>query len=365
MFNLGRLALLVFGLNFFSISELVLGISYTPLHVFPNAGNFLRDVPIRTDDNRYYGIAPDFSNSLSPKGYFYSIDTNANYKVLKKLEDLPTLQPVYLESLKLVMFSYYSNNFQQEVVVSYNITDGSMAQCNATKIAEETVINAYPAEGAMLITTSLGYKSDTDFPIYFLYPDCEVEHIYTYQNGSFQYQDYPLKLIYSDQFKNIFGISRHGGDAGSGSIFLISGGNFELVYSFSGYDGAEPLDIILQNSKALYGICFQGGNASVFKGTIFELDIASRQFTGIFSCSASDCNLPTYLASNNESYLLGIPAGGYIIFIFDLQSNTIIGTINLSEYTKSSMTEISSITPMLSNILLTANGTALYLLDTN
>jgi uncharacterized repeat protein (TIGR03803 family) len=77
----------------------------------------------------------------------------------------------------------------------------------------------------------------------------------------------------------IYGTTRAGGKSGLGSVFKIGtdGAGYEVVYSFVGSEGSEPLVAPMQGADgALYGSLSGGGPTG--NGSVFRLAVTAAQF---------------------------------------------------------------------------------------
>jgi uncharacterized repeat protein (TIGR03803 family) len=90
---------------------------------------------------------------------------------------------------------------------------------------------------------------------------------------------YPVGLIL-DKRGNLYGVTTGGGSApcgsGDGVVFeLDAGGNFSVLHTFGGTDGASPDSILLFDAAGnLYGTTIYGGSSSTCQGgcgTVFKL----------------------------------------------------------------------------------------------
>jgi uncharacterized repeat protein (TIGR03803 family) len=88
----------------------------------------------------------------------------------------------------------------------------------------------------------------------------------------------PLTLVGS----TLFGTTSAGGIGGKGTIFKIdaSGNGYEVLHSFSGDDGNQPLELTPVGST-LYGTTMYGGSSN--KGTIFRLGLDGAGFSVVRS----------------------------------------------------------------------------------
>jgi uncharacterized repeat protein (TIGR03803 family) len=90
---------------------------------------------------------------------------------------------------------------------------------------------------------------------------------------------YPVGLIL-DKRGNLYGVTTGGGSAtcgsGDGVVFeLDAGGNFSVLHTFEGSDGASPDSILLFDAAGnLYGTTIYGGSSNTCQagcGTVFKL----------------------------------------------------------------------------------------------
>jgi uncharacterized repeat protein (TIGR03803 family) len=89
---------------------------------------------------------------------------------------------------------------------------------------------------------------------------------------------WPSDALVMDSAGNLYGTAYYGGDSqcnygmGCGTVFKIdAAGQFSLIHTFKGRDGAFPRALIAGNGK-LYGVTNGGGPGGLFlTGVIYEL----------------------------------------------------------------------------------------------
>ena len=90
---------------------------------------------------------------------------------------------------------------------------------------------------------------------------------------------------------NFYGMTRHGGTNGLGSVFRITpAGTLTTLFSFSGSDGRSPYATLAQGTdENFYGTTYQGGASD--SGTVFKITPAGA-LTTIHSFAGSDGRYP-------------------------------------------------------------------------
>ena len=125
---------------------------------------------------------------------------------------------------------------------------------------------------------------------------------------------YPGDLVL-DQMGDLYGTTYLGGAYGKGEIFKLvptaGGWQYVTLYSFTGgADGAEPIDIMLDQSGNLYGATYTGGYAGC--GTIFELSSSGSLWTmkTLYTFSGGyDSGNPLSLVMDKTGNLYGVTIG--------------------------------------------------------
>jgi uncharacterized repeat protein (TIGR03803 family) len=110
-------------------------------------------------------------------------------------------------------------------------------------------------------------------------------------NGSDGYN--PLSSLIQASDGNLYGTTQYGGLSGNGVVFQISpdGTIFNTLHSFNGSDGAYPYGGVVQGSDGnLYGTTQQGGNNGV--GVVFQMSTDGATFNVLHSFSYSDGAYP-------------------------------------------------------------------------
>jgi uncharacterized repeat protein (TIGR03803 family) len=114
----------------------------------------------------------------------------------------------------------------------------------------------------------------------------------------------------------LYGGARTGGSGGQGTLFAlnIDGTGFQVLYNFSGFDGAGPNSLVL-SSDALYGTTSGGGpdwdlNSGIYgHGTMFGVNTDGTGFNVLYSFSGGDGSDPSSLTSQGGT-LYGITTYG-------------------------------------------------------
>ena len=146
-----------------------------------------------------------------------------------------------------------------------------------------------------------------------------VLHSFTSADGG------PPQGLVRDATGNLFGTIGSGGSAGYGSIFKIdAAGNYSVLHNFSGSDGKNPSGpLVLDAWGNLYGSAqYGGGDASCGAlgcGTVFRIDAAGN-FSVLHSFNGSDGATPNGgLALDAAGNLSGTTyAGPGTVFKIDL-----------------------------------------------
>jgi uncharacterized repeat protein (TIGR03803 family) len=101
-----------------------------------------------------------------------------------------------------------------------------------------------------------------------------------------------------DASGTLFGVAGEGGSGscsnGDGVVFKVdTAGNFSVLYTFGGLDGADPDSILLIDSAGnLYGTTGYGGSSKACTygcGTVFELTPTGQESVLYNFCSLKDC----------------------------------------------------------------------------
>jgi len=115
---------------------------------------------------------------------------------------------------------------------------------------------------------------------------------------------------------NVYGTTSDGGDQNVGTIYQIDGGDYTMVYSFSGaggpQDGGTPrAALLLGDDGALYGTTTQYGptQPSLADGTVFRF--AGGDVTTLHAFHGSDGSAPnSTLVKGPGGYLYGTTSNG-------------------------------------------------------
>src|ERR1700733_124511 len=100
-----------------------------------------------------------------------------------------------------------------------------------------------------------------------------------------------LMNLHRNAAGDLYGVSEAGGADDAGTLFeIISGGNFNILHSFSGgSDGSYPTGNVVEYKGNLYGTASGGGYGF---GTVWQYDIRSSTFTVLHSFDSSDGDNP-------------------------------------------------------------------------
>jgi uncharacterized repeat protein (TIGR03803 family) len=112
----------------------------------------------------------------------------------------------------------------------------------------------------------------------------------------------------------LYGTTQYGGSDFAGTIYSMdtTGGNFQVVHSFSGADGAYPTSGLTLAGSTLYGTAELGGGGGENCGTIFSLNTSTDAFQVLhtFSYAATDGGVPDADLTLVGSNLYGTTNGG-------------------------------------------------------
>ena len=122
---------------------------------------------------------------------------------------------------------------------------------------------------------------------------------------------FPTGTLALDNQKNIFGTTEYGGNAGAGTVFLLTlDGDFGVMHVFSAHDanfdnkdGSAPENgVILGGDGYVYGTTISGGTSAY--GTVFQIYIANSLFATLanFSRTTGYPNTPLILDGNGGFY---------------------------------------------------------------
>jgi uncharacterized repeat protein (TIGR03803 family) len=95
----------------------------------------------------------------------------------------------------------------------------------------------------------------------------------------------PVGGVVMDGEGNLYGVTEAGGAYGAGAVYELTpkDGIYKqhLIYSFNGYDGAEPkTSLVMDASGNLYGTTYAGGDPAVcFCGIVFKLTKVGGKWT--------------------------------------------------------------------------------------
>ena len=114
-----------------------------------------------------------------------------------------------------------------------------------------------------------------------------------------------------DAAGNVYGTTVGGGAYGSGTIFKLDAtGNLTVLHSFAGGpDGASPSGLILDTTGNLYGTTGTGG--AFGSGKVFKLDTSTGKETVLYSFTGGPDGLnPAGLVLDTAGNLYGTASGG-------------------------------------------------------
>lgn len=92
-----------------------------------------------------------------------------------------------------------------------------------------------------------------------------------------------------------YGVTSGGGEFGRGVVFTTDeyGGNYKIVHSFNGSDGANPVGTLLEGADGyLYGVTTEGGSADL--GVVFKIDVAGNSYTLLHEFDSVSTSQPTF-----------------------------------------------------------------------
>ncbi len=131
----------------------------------------------------------------------------------------------------------------------------------------------------------------------------------------------------------LYGTTPTGGSTNNGAIFRIDreGGNFTVIHHFTGRDGARPEAGLIAIDGFLYGTTFAGGNHGM--GTVYRLTAAGANFSVIHHFTALEGSNPhaaLVLARDGHLYGTTFAGGGgtspsFFGTIFRLNAGTATG----------------------------------------
>jgi uncharacterized repeat protein (TIGR03803 family) len=141
-----------------------------------------------------------------------------------------------------------------------------------------------------------------------------------------------------------YGMTAQGGSAGNGVIFAIpaDGSTFTVLHSFSGADGARPVaELMVSSSGKLYGVTSSGGvnaaGTTTTLGTIFSIDRAGTNFTGLYSFDGKNGSVPSSrLLETATGVFVGIATAtgncSYgTMFRYSLAGDTVAGNVRCGQ----------------------------------
>jgi uncharacterized repeat protein (TIGR03803 family) len=145
-----------------------------------------------------------------------------------------------------------------------------------------------------------------------------------------------MASLIQDESGNLYGTTSSGGTSNCGTIFEISGGQFQSLASFSSTNGANPMGPLLEGTNGLfYGTTLNGGPYNL--GTIFQVSSAGV-LSNIFSFSGGNGASPgAALIQGSDGNLYGTTqygGSGGLGTIFRLTySNAFTTLVSFSEET--------------------------------
>jgi uncharacterized repeat protein (TIGR03803 family) len=122
----------------------------------------------------------------------------------------------------------------------------------------------------------------------------------------------PMSNLVMSPSGNLFGATLAGGSASMGTIFQLSGSNFQnysTVVNFNGSNGYQPNYLLMDPSGTIYGLTTYGGTNNM--GTLFVLSgTSSATLTTLFNFSGQTGNYPTSLIEDASGNLFGVTLSG-------------------------------------------------------
>ena len=126
----------------------------------------------------------------------------------------------------------------------------------------------------------------------------------------------PNGNLIADAAGNLLGIASLGGASNQGSIFQLSGNNYQTItniLSFNGSNGAYPFSGLIEDSSGnIFGTTQLGGSGKSSVGTVFELSGANHQtLTTLYSFNTGNAALPlSNLVMSASGSLIGATMQG-------------------------------------------------------
>ncbi len=133
--------------------------------------------------------------------------------------------------------------------------------------------------------------------------------LYSFDSGN---TIWPMSNLVMSPSGNLFGATLAGGSASMGTIFQLSGSNFQnysTVVNFNGSNGYQPNYLLMDPSGTIYGLTTYGGTNNM--GTLFVLSgTSSATLTTLFNFSGQTGNYPTSLIEDASGNLFGVTLSG-------------------------------------------------------
>jgi uncharacterized repeat protein (TIGR03803 family) len=189
------------------------------------------------------------------------------------------------------------------LLASFNLSDGSSAQGglvidSAGNIYGTTAAGGANSDGTVFRLSGTNHKTLTTLLSF------------NGSNGSF-----PAASLTIGPDGNLYGTTAEGGSAGDGTVFRLSGTNFQTIttlLSFNGTNGSTPYAPVIADAAGnLFGTTQNGGLAGGNNGTIFQLSGTNYQnFTQIAALDGTLSEPRGALYNDSSGSLYGTTLAG-------------------------------------------------------
>lgn len=145
------------------------------------------------------------------------------------------------------------------------------------------------------------------------------------------FEPYGVPILASNG--KLYGTTTYGGFNISGTIysFDLNTNEFKVEFQFTNPDvqGGTPAGQLIEISGKLYGVTYQGGNATGFGGVLFEYDIATKTLVPLYNFGNTSGRRPVgiTLGSDGKFYGLTTWSGAHdagVFFSFDKSTSTYV-----------------------------------------